>query len=214
MAALYASFTINVTGTITNSGGDYVAMFINTNFALHPRIFVCTNNATSSSFYRMAIDNTGTPSSTGTSSNAAEIVAEDLAYGTTYNVVFKQVLSTGLSTLWVGPANPANETITANSISPSAVSSVVTLGGGITLADTTGTNVPSFTALCGFGFHAFTLSGTGGSVITINSLVCGTTFAGCGSRERWEQSALHPHSAGQRHEYYRIVHDFGRGGRG
>ncbi len=170
VAALYASFTINVGSAITNASGTYYAMFAGTNFALHPRMYVCTNSATPG-FYRMGILNNSAPTPL---TNGQEIISEDLTYGTTYNVVFKQSLSTGLSTLWVGPSNPANETVTANSISPTASQSSVSLGGGLILTDTTGTNIPSFSALAGFGFH--TAASIGSGAITIGSLICGTTF--------------------------------------
>ena len=126
VAALYGAFTINTLGPVTNNFGTYIGMLFGTNFGLRARIYICTNTVTvgnTGSAYRLGILNNSSP----TPLTAAEIVQQDLFYGNNYTVVFKYVLSTGLSTLWVAPSAPANETVSANSISPAASASPVSL---------------------------------------------------------------------------------------
>src|ERR1700678_874434 len=57
VAALYASCAMNVPSAFSgSSSGDYFAMFIGTNFGLRPRVYICTNSA-SSGYYRLSIAN-------------------------------------------------------------------------------------------------------------------------------------------------------------
>ncbi len=169
MAALYGSYTINVSGgTVTLASGTYVGMLFGTNFTLRCRMYVCTNTATAGT-YRMGIINNSAPSTL----TAAEIIQQDLSYGTTYNVVFRYVLSTGLATMWL---SPANETVSALSISPSASASAVSLAGNPAVVDTTGVLATQQVGISGFGFHNAASLGTSGLQINIGSVVVGTTF--------------------------------------
>ncbi len=159
IAALYASFTLNVPSVsgVTNS---YVAYFTDTNFDFCGRIFVVTNTATPGS-YRMAIDNFSSPA---TPTNANNILAQDLDAGTDYTIVVRYDLHTGQMTLWVNPANAA-----ATGILPTGT---VFLG-GVTTTSVGGTNTTANSSICGYGLR----NHPGGGPLTISNLIVGTTFA-------------------------------------
>jgi hypothetical protein len=170
VAAVYASFNINVQNNspavITNA---YFCYFTDTNFDLHPRVYIVTNTAASGN-YRLAIDNNSAPSTP--TSASVNIIPTDLTPGTTYTVVMRYVLATGLSTLWVTPqGTPINETTTSGSTSPAAANSSVFLGGS-SVTDTSGVIGTATTGICAFGLR----NHFGDGNITMTSLIVGTTF--------------------------------------
>jgi hypothetical protein len=144
VTALYASFTINVSGLPTGSA-TYFAHFKDSGSgtAFRARIYAVTNGATSGS-YRVAIAN-----NTGTQTN----INTDLSLGTTYTLVVRYVLSTGIATLWLNPTSETNSNpaITA-----------------------TGTDTP--TTANAMSMFAMRQS-TGEGVIALDNLVVGTAFA-------------------------------------
>jgi hypothetical protein len=144
VGALYASFTINVSGLPTGAA-TYFAHFKDAGggTAFRARIYAVTNGATSGS-YRVAIGN-----NSGTQTN----INTDLSLGTTYSLVVRYVLSTGVATLWLNPTSETNSNpaITA-----------------------TGTDTP--TTANAMSMFAMRQS-TGEGVIALDNLVVGTSFA-------------------------------------
>jgi hypothetical protein len=96
VAALYSSFTINLSALPT-AAGTYFAHFKDAGVgtAFRGKIFTSTTGA-ASGFYRIGIANTA---------NTPLSLATDLSPGTTYTVVTRYVLGTGIATLWLSPAN-------------------------------------------------------------------------------------------------------------
>ncbi|MDB6111047.1 MAG: hypothetical protein JWR69_2797 [Pedosphaera sp.] len=139
-AALYSSFTLNVS-TLPTAGGAYFAHFKDAGLgsAFRGRIYVGTTGAGAGS-YRLSIAN---------NSGTQVPLATDLTPGTTYTVVTRYVLGTGIATLWL---SPANETV-AGTVATDA----------ITLAN----------AMSTYAFR----QATGEGVILIDNLVVGSTFA-------------------------------------
>ena len=143
VTALYASFTINLS-SLPTAAGTYFAHFKDSGSgtAFRARIYVLTSGAGSGS-YRVAIAN-----NTGTQTN----INTDLSLGTTYTLVVRYVLSTGIATLWL---NPTSE----NNSSPTIAA--------------TGTDTPA-TANAMSMFAMRQLTGEG--AIALDNLVVGTSF--------------------------------------
>jgi Immunoglobulin domain/Lamin Tail Domain len=119
---LYASFTVNLQAVPTGNGGFYFAYFkdTGTGSTFRGRVFALTNgvaNAAANNTFRLGIANGA--------SSAAVTNTTDLSLGTTYTVVTRLVLPSGVSgnptnlasTLWVtsapGSLNEASPSITA-----------------------------------------------------------------------------------------------------
>jgi hypothetical protein len=159
VAALYTSFTLTVpNGSALESA--YFAVFSDTNFDYRCRLFVVTNTAAPYNVtpgdYRIGVAGYSSPST------ATNVVQQDLMPGSTYTVVARYVLSTGLSTVWVSPTSETNTspTITATG------TGTINLGGS-----------PSAGGL-GNSTCAFVLrSTTGGLNVQLGSLIVGTLFA-------------------------------------
>ena len=144
VTALYASFTINLSSLPTASG-TYFAHFKDsgTGTAFRARIYALTSGAASGS-YRVAIAN-----NSGTQTN----INTDLSLGTSYTLVVRYVLSTGIATLWLNPTSETNSN---------------------TAMSATGTDTP--TTANAMSMFAMRQS-TGEGVTALDNLVVGTTFA-------------------------------------
>jgi hypothetical protein len=155
-AALYSSFTINLSGSA--SSGTYVAYFTDTNFDYAARIY--TTNGPGGSGYQLAVQDLGTFITTNF--NGANLLNPVvLTAGQNYQVVVRYINNLGLATLWV---NPTAETFTG-----------YTNGTGSTSVTCTGPaegGAPG-TSLAGYGLR----NASGGGKIIISNLAIGTTFA-------------------------------------
>jgi hypothetical protein len=140
VAVLYASFTINLT-TTPSGAGTYFAHFKDSTTGFRCKLYTSTNGVGTFGNYRIGIANTANSVSTN--------VQTDLIPGTTYTIVVRYVLSTGISTLWLGPANES---------SPSA-----------TASDAVNTS----TAMTAFAMR----QSTGEGILFLDNLLVGTTFA-------------------------------------
>jgi hypothetical protein len=150
VAALY--YSLNLTAATLPTTSTYFAYLQDTNYDFRARLLVETNNATPG-YFRLGLANNA--------SSTTNILPVDLSVNTTYTVVARYVLSTGISTMWVttSPATPAAET-------DSSSTEVVTGNGAIGLGGNTNTST------CGFGFRNAANEGT----LEINNLVIGTAF--------------------------------------
>lgn len=99
---LYASFTVKFTALPT-AGGSYFAHFNTSTF----RTLVWASTANAASGFRLGIGNTTSASAT------TGQWATDLALNTTYTVVTRYVVGTGVSTLWLNPASESDPSVTA-----------------------------------------------------------------------------------------------------
>ena len=99
---LYASFTVRFTALPT-AAGSYFAHYNTSSF----RALVWASTANAAIGFRLGIGNT-----TGATAASGQWAA-DLALNTTYTVVTRCVVGTGVSTLWLNPANEADASVTA-----------------------------------------------------------------------------------------------------
>jgi hypothetical protein len=100
---LYSGFTANFSA-LPSVAGEYFAHFRDGNTSFRARIFASTANAASGKF-RLGIAN-----------QAGAVSAEvpiDLSLGTTYSVVTKYNVGSGVGTLWVNPQTEASSSVTA-----------------------------------------------------------------------------------------------------
>jgi hypothetical protein len=109
---LYSSFTVNFSQLPTASGG-YFAHFKDDSLGFRGRVYASTANAAAGSF-RLGIAN-----------NAAAIAANsewpaNLSTGSTYTVVTRYNVGTGVSTLWVDPTSESTAGVTAPDV-PSSI---------------------------------------------------------------------------------------------
>jgi hypothetical protein len=130
-AALYAKFTLNVTALPTSSGTHVVHFKDSGNgTTFRARVYLSTSGAGAGAF-RVGIANT-----TATINN----LPTDLALNTTYTVVIRYVLATGVSTLWIDPVNETSTSVNAtDAANTSTAMSCIALrqatGGGTVLVD-------------------------------------------------------------------------------
>jgi hypothetical protein len=149
VAAIYAAYSLNVTSA-TNS---YHAYFCDTNFTLVARIYASTNTAGAGS-YRIGIGTSTTlAAATNSSGIATNIVQQNLTFGSAYTIVVRYVLSSGLETVWISPANETS------SASASATFSA------------------PWPNVSGFGLRSATGTSSESGDMTAGNLVIGTTFA-------------------------------------
>jgi hypothetical protein len=92
---LYASFTVNFS-VLPNAAGTYFAHFKDATTGFRDRIWASTANAASGNF-RLGVGNSSA------ATNASGQFALDLSLGTTYTVVTRYNLDSGVSTLWINP---------------------------------------------------------------------------------------------------------------
>jgi hypothetical protein len=151
VAALYYSYSLTAQ-TLPTATGSYFTFLINTNYTFFAKVLMTTTGAATGN-YRLGV--------AGSASSTTNIVLQDLNVGSTYTVVVRYVLSTGITTLWVSPSAPASE-------SDSSPSEVSTAGGAVTLTGGSATN----TAACGFAFRNVSNIGQ----LAIGNLIIGTTF--------------------------------------
>lgn len=137
-AALYARFRMRVT-SLPSSTGSYFAHFKDSSTGFRARVFVNTANAPSG-YYRVGLANNA--------SSASVQFPQDLLPNNTYTVVVRYVPQTGVSTLWIDPANETSQSVTA-------------------------TDTPSTASIVQFAFRQATGIGT----VMVDDLVVGTTFA-------------------------------------
>lgn len=137
-AAIYAKFTIRVTELPTGSG-SYFAHFKDNSTGFRARVFAHTTGAASGSF-RLGLANSA--------SSVSVTYPQDLALDTTYTVVTRYIPQTGVSTLWINPANETSTSVTATD--PNSPANIVQ-----------------------YAFRQATGIGT----IMVDDLVVGTTFA-------------------------------------
>jgi hypothetical protein len=95
---LYSSCTINVTALPNDTGAYFGHFKDDTIFGFLGRIWISTSNAAPGSF-RVGIAN-----STSTSGSAPQI-PQDFAPNTSYQVVSRLVVATGICTVWVNPTS-------------------------------------------------------------------------------------------------------------
>lgn len=97
--SLYYKFTLRMSSTDMPTAGTYFAHFKDTGTSnFRARTWVSTTGA-ASGFYRVGIAN---------ASGTAVYLATDLAPDTTYVIVVRYVLSTGIATLWLNPASESD----------------------------------------------------------------------------------------------------------
>lgn len=108
---LYASFTINFTA-LPSSAGTYFAHF-NASTSHRCILWASTSGATSGAF-RLGIGNTS-----GATATSGQIT-NNLALNTTYTVVTRYNVGTGVSTIWLNPTNENDPSVAATD-SPSSV---------------------------------------------------------------------------------------------
>jgi hypothetical protein len=137
---LYTSFTVNFS-VLPNSFGNYIAHYKDGANGFRNRVWASTFNASAGTF-RLGIGNSST------STNASGQYAVDLSLGTTYTVVTKYDLDTGISTIWVDPTSESDFSVAAT--------------------DTVGT-------LANTSFALREASGIG--TLTFDNLLIGTAFA-------------------------------------
>jgi len=152
VAALYYSYSLTAQ-TLPTATGSYFSFFTTTNYTFFAKVLMTTTGAAAGN-YRLGV--------AGSASSTTNIVLQDLNVGSTYTVVIRYVLSTGITTLWVSPSAPASE-------SDSSPSEVSTAGGAVSLGGGSATN----TAACGFAFRNVANIGQ----LAIGNLIIGTTFA-------------------------------------
>jgi hypothetical protein len=99
---LYASMKVAFIGL---PGAEYFAHYREVGGSFRARIFGTTSNVTSGSF-RMGIAN-NLPATGGT------VMERDLSPGTTYLVVSRYNVGTGVSTLWLDPSSESDASVTA-----------------------------------------------------------------------------------------------------
>ena len=158
---LYYSFTLNIGSPPGVSNNTYIAYLTDTNFSFVCRATVLTNNV-SSGKYRIGVSPfSASLSLTATNSSGVRtnVVQQDLSYGTTYTIVARYVLGTGLCTLWVNPDSETNTVVAANA----------------TLLPPLFGTVNGTTNNCLAGFGLRNAAGTGPD--TIDNVIVGTTFA-------------------------------------
>ncbi len=152
--ALYFSMTVSMPSIAGMQFPTYFAYVTSTNFSYRCRLYMNTNSTGSA--YRIAVGNAGV------STTLTNVVQQDLSPGTTYTVVGRYLLNSGISTVWV---NPNSETNTSPSVSTNSTSTVAV---GVS------TNASSLgSATCAVGLHNF----SGVTNITIGNLIVGTEFA-------------------------------------
>ncbi len=106
VAALYSSFTVKF-AQLPSASGAYFAHFKDAGNAFRARIWSSTTAAAAGTF-RLGIGN-----SSGASATTGQITT-DLTTNTTYTVVTRYTLATGLSTIWLNPASEADAGVTAS----------------------------------------------------------------------------------------------------
>lgn len=148
VAAVYFSYTLNVSAP----GQGYFCDLCDTNFTLVTRTYAATNTVSTAGDYRIGVA-TGTTLSTSTNSSgvATNVVQQDLSLGTTYTVVGRFILDSGLETVWVNPVNEA-----------SAGSANITF-------------TAPWPRIAGFAFRA--ASSSDPAACQVSNLIVGTTFA-------------------------------------
>jgi hypothetical protein len=153
LAGVYFSYTINV----SSPGPGYYGDLSDTNFDLVCRTYAATNTATSG-FYRLGVGTATTlAAATNSSGTATNIVQQDLSYNSTYTIVGRYLLASGLQTIWVNPASEATS-------------------GFANQANAT------YTGVLGPGLASYTFRSTSSASsltpnLTLNSMVIGTAFA-------------------------------------
>ena len=124
---LYAGFTVNFSA-LPSSAGTYFAHF-NVASNHRCRVWAATVNAAAGTF-RLGVGNSTTATA------ASGQIASDLALNTTYTVVVRYVVNTGVSTIWLNPASEASPGVTA-----SDATTAVTIN-GFSFRQSTGIGVP------------------------------------------------------------------------
>jgi PEP-CTERM motif-containing protein len=143
-AVLYSSFTVSFSA-LPSGGGAYFAHFRDTGTGFRARVFTSTTNAALGSF-RFGIGNSS--SATVTSGQ----IATDLNLNTTYTVVTRYDVASGLSTIWLNPTAETDPSVTAS--------------------DTPGT-----IDISSYAFRQSLATGSGMGNLTVDDLRVGTTFA-------------------------------------
>ncbi len=143
-ATLYSSFTINFSA-LPSGTGAYFAHFKDPTTGFRGRVFASTTNAAPNSF-RLGIGNSSNASATSGQ------LAGDLSLNTTYTVVTRYNLGTGLSTIWL---NPLSES------SPSATAS----------------DAPGPIDITAYAFRQSLATGNGMGSLFVDDLKIGTSFA-------------------------------------
>lgn len=139
-AVLYARFNINYT-TLPDATGNYFAHFKDdTTFGFFGRVWASSNSPTT---YRIGIGNTS-----GASASSPK-VAKDLSLNTSYTIIARMVVSSGVCTIWV---NPASE------------------------SDTGATDSAVVTNLTYVTSYAIRDGNTSGGILNVSNLAVGTTF--------------------------------------
>jgi hypothetical protein len=126
-AALYASFTMNISNDFPTLAGTYFTHFKGTNTGpltdFGARLFVTTSNtvaktATPASTYRLSIGN----GAAATNIDTMPQIDTDLAAGTPYKIVLKFVPSTGIATVWLNPNQETDGHVDGNDPGTATVS--------------------------------------------------------------------------------------------
>lgn len=141
VAALYAGFTVRFSA-LPSTNGSYFA-HLNTTGA-RCLVWAAGTNSVLGGF-RLGVGNRTTDASATTGQ-----LATDLSLNTDYLVVLRYELATGLSTLWLNPADESDP--------------------GVTATDSVGTSLPNISA---FSFR----QNTGIGIMLIDNLIIGTSFA-------------------------------------
>ncbi len=135
--ALYAAFDVNFS-SLPTSGGAYFAHFKDNSTGFRARIFANLTGATAGSF-RIGIAN-----NSGTATN----ILTDLSLNTTYRIVIRHILATGVSTIWLSPSSELS-------------------------TGSTGNDAPGIITVTSFALR----QAAGEGILTVDNLVVGTTFA-------------------------------------
>jgi hypothetical protein len=104
VTSLYYKFTLRMSSTdLPNATGTYFAHFKDTGTSnFRARTYVTATGA-ATGYYRVGV---------GNASGTAVYLATDLAPDTTYIIVVRYVLGTGIATLWVNPATESDPSTT------------------------------------------------------------------------------------------------------
>ena len=143
-AVLYSSYTVSF-GALPSGGGAYFAHFRDTGTGFRARVFTSTTNAAPGSF-RLGIGN-----SSGATATSGQI-GVDLSLNTTYTVVTRYDVASGLSTIWLNPVAETDPGVTAS-------------------------DAPGLIDISSYGFRQSLATGSGMGTLTVDDLRVGTTFA-------------------------------------